>query len=202
MLMSVGLRTSRIRTIDVTDNEPSLIASAIVCECGSMIPGMTYLPVASITWAPAGAVRFLPIWAIFPFCSNTSVFCRVPLVTVSTVAFFINVGPAFAPGCCAPATDAAARQASVPNKRMCDPRVEFMAALANGRPATATATLRGVGLGAEERALRMTDDRDRTANHVAVDRAGEARLLGSGVHRHGGGELDVSRRPDRPIRDL
>ena len=45
MLTSVGLSTSRMRTIDVTDSEPSLTASTIVCECGSMMPGMTYLPV-------------------------------------------------------------------------------------------------------------------------------------------------------------
>ena len=54
---------------------------------------MTYLPVASMTCAPAGAVRFLPICAILPFCSSRSVFSSLPFVTVSTVAFLISVGP-------------------------------------------------------------------------------------------------------------
>src|ERR1043165_3553771 len=71
----------------VNESEPSLTASIIVCEWGSMMPGMTYLPVASMTFAPAGADRFLPSCAIFPFCSRTSVFSRRPLVTVRTVAF-------------------------------------------------------------------------------------------------------------------
>ena len=82
-----------MRTIDVTESEPSLIASAIECECGSMMPGITNLPVASMTCAPAGAVRFLPICAILPFCRSRSVFSSLPLVTVRIVAFLISVAP-------------------------------------------------------------------------------------------------------------
>src|SRR5690606_28143619 len=94
MCVSVGSRTSAIRTIDVTDSEPSLVASLIMCECGSMIPGIRYWPVASIVVAPAGARSPVPIAAIFPPCSRTSVSVSVPLVTVSTVAWVISVGGA------------------------------------------------------------------------------------------------------------
>ena len=45
MLIAVGFSTSVMRTIDVTESEPSLIASLIMCECGSMMPGITNLPV-------------------------------------------------------------------------------------------------------------------------------------------------------------
>ena len=67
MFTAVGLSTSWMRTIDVTESEPSLVASLIMCECGSMMPGITHLPVPSITVAPAGAERFFPICAILPF---------------------------------------------------------------------------------------------------------------------------------------
>ena len=46
--------TSSIRTIAVIDSVPSLIASVAVCECASMMPGVTYLPVPSMTFAPGG----------------------------------------------------------------------------------------------------------------------------------------------------
>src|SRR5687768_9349587 len=90
--MAFGLRTSWVRAIDVTDlvhsfTEPSII----VCECASMIPGKTNLPVASITRAPVGALKFEPTAVIFPLRISTSVFCSVPRETVSTVAFFIRV---------------------------------------------------------------------------------------------------------------
>ena len=55
-----------------------------------MMPGVTYLPVASTTRTPAGAVRFFPIRAILPFWIKMSVFCSVPLIAVITVAFLIK----------------------------------------------------------------------------------------------------------------
>src|SRR5438128_11835799 len=55
-----------------------------------MIPGIRNLPVASTTVASAGALTFLPIAAIFPFCTKTLPFSTVPLVTVRTVALRIN----------------------------------------------------------------------------------------------------------------
>ena len=96
-----------MRTIDVTESEPSLVASLIPCECGSMIPGITNLPVASYTSAPAGAVRFCPIFEILPFSSSTSVFWSVPRVTVMTVAFLISIDRARL-GPCATVADAPA----------------------------------------------------------------------------------------------
>ena len=57
--------------------------------------------------APAGALRFFPTWAIFPFCNRTSVLVSVPLVTVRTVAFLMSVGFALCLiGCCAPSAEA------------------------------------------------------------------------------------------------
>jgi hypothetical protein len=46
-----------MRTIEVTESVPSLIASDIECECASTMPGMTYLPVASITRARSPAFK-------------------------------------------------------------------------------------------------------------------------------------------------
>ncbi len=59
-----------------------------------MIPGVTQRPFASITRAPAGALRFGPTASILPFAINTSApSSRVP-VPVSTVAPRINVAVA------------------------------------------------------------------------------------------------------------
>jgi hypothetical protein len=66
---SVGMSwrmTSVMRTSAVIELVPSLIASAPACECSSMIPGITYLPEASITCAPAGTATSGPTAAIFP----------------------------------------------------------------------------------------------------------------------------------------
>src|ERR1051326_6547119 len=67
------------------------MAPSIECEWQSIMPGMTYLPVASITFASAAAFRFLPTAAIFPRRRRTSVFCIVPCVMVNTVALRISV---------------------------------------------------------------------------------------------------------------
>ena len=59
MLIAFGFRMSCVRAIDVTDLVHSLTEpSIIVCECASMIQGSTNLPVASITLAPVGALKF------------------------------------------------------------------------------------------------------------------------------------------------
>ncbi len=59
MAGAVLLRTSRTRTIAVTERLPSFVASIMVCECGSMMPGVTNLPVPSMVFAPAGASEVL-----------------------------------------------------------------------------------------------------------------------------------------------
>src|SRR5437667_322820 len=50
-----------------------------------MIPGITNIPSAGRSLTSAGTSRFLPILAILPFSTRTSVSGRWPLVTVSTV---------------------------------------------------------------------------------------------------------------------
>src|SRR5271170_264689 len=60
------------------------------CEWGSMIPGVTYLPVASTTVAPAGALTVAPTPAILPLCTQTVPFWIVPCDAVITVAFLMT----------------------------------------------------------------------------------------------------------------
>ena len=60
-----------------------------------MMPGITYFPVASMIRALGEALKFLPTAAILPLRNNTSVFCNVPRVTVSTVALRISVSEGF-----------------------------------------------------------------------------------------------------------
>jgi hypothetical protein len=62
-----------ILTSDVTLCAPSLIEAAAICECSSMIPAETYLPVPSITFAPASE-RFFPMAEIFPSFNKISLF--------------------------------------------------------------------------------------------------------------------------------
>jgi hypothetical protein len=90
MPTSVVFSMSLTRVMDVTESEPSLIASSIRCEWQSMIPGVTYLPVASITWHPQAAFNPLLILAILPSRIRMSVFSSVPLIAVITVAFLIK----------------------------------------------------------------------------------------------------------------
>ena len=54
MLTSVGSSTSSMPVIELTVVPPSLIESAAMCECASMMPGVTKRPFASTTSAPAG----------------------------------------------------------------------------------------------------------------------------------------------------
>src|SRR5262252_9372978 len=62
-----------------------------MCECTSMIPGVTYLPVPSITCASAGASIDVPTAAIFPSRSSTEPFAIVAPAAVMIVALRINV---------------------------------------------------------------------------------------------------------------
>ncbi len=86
MLTSVGSSTSSIPVIELTVVPPSLIDSAAMCECASMMPGVTKRPFASTMSAPAGmAVLASPTAAILPSRNTTVPFWIVPRVTVSTV---------------------------------------------------------------------------------------------------------------------
>jgi hypothetical protein len=108
--MAVGFRTSCVRAIEVTERVHSLTEPSIIeCECASMMPGMTNLPVASMVRAPAGAVRFFPTEAILPPRMRMSVPSSVPCEAVSTVALRMSVSCAAAPRGCA---DAAAHAAT------------------------------------------------------------------------------------------
>ena len=78
--------TSRMVTMDDTFTAPSLMASAAMWEWESMMPGVTYLPVPSTTWAPPDACRWVPTAAIFPFRMRMSASVRVPWDAVITVA--------------------------------------------------------------------------------------------------------------------
>ena len=66
------------------------------CEWMSMMPGVSVLPFASTTRAPSGGVRPVPMAAIFPPVTSTSVFSRRSPVPVSTVAPRIRTGAAVA----------------------------------------------------------------------------------------------------------
>src|ERR1041385_2859082 len=81
-----------------------------------MIPGRRNLPVPSITRAPAGAFRFGPTAAIFPFRKSTSVFVSVPCETVSTVAFLIKVACDASRVCALAAKQSEAIRAAIDNR--------------------------------------------------------------------------------------
>ena len=92
MSMAVGLMMSRVFAIEVTDFVHSLTEPSIIeCECASMMPGETNLPVASTTRAPSGAFRFCPTATIFPPRMSMSVAGSVPCEAVKTVALRMSV---------------------------------------------------------------------------------------------------------------
>src|ERR1043166_8157545 len=62
-----------------------------MCDCTSMIPGVTYLPVPSITKASAGASIELPTAAIFLSRRSTDAFVNVGPFAVMMVALRISV---------------------------------------------------------------------------------------------------------------
>src|SRR5690606_24335859 len=64
------------------------------CECTSISPGVTHLPVPSTVIAPAGADRPWPTATISPPANSTSAPSRRVPVPVSTVALVISTGGA------------------------------------------------------------------------------------------------------------
>ncbi len=93
--MSVGSNTSSMPVIELTVVPPSLIESAAMCECASMMPGETKRPEASTTSAPDGTATSAPTAAMRPSLTTTVAFCSVPFVTVRTVALVIATTPRF-----------------------------------------------------------------------------------------------------------
>ena len=86
MSMSVGLSVSATLVIELTVVPPSLMSSVAMCECSSMMPGETNLPVRVHDWAPGGTWTSAPTAAILPSRTSTVPFGMVPWVTVRTVA--------------------------------------------------------------------------------------------------------------------
>jgi len=64
---------------------------APMCECVSMMPGVTYLPVPSITTASPGALTFAPTAAILPSRSRTLPFRIVGPAAVRMVTLRMSV---------------------------------------------------------------------------------------------------------------
>src|SRR5690348_15676820 len=64
--------------------------SSAMWEWESMMPGVRYLPPASMTAASAGAVRLSPTAAILPSWMRTLPFLMLPWVTVMTTAFLMR----------------------------------------------------------------------------------------------------------------
>src|SRR5712692_10433927 len=62
-----------------------------MCECTSIMPGVTYLPVPSMTRASTGALMEVPTAAIFPSRSRTDPFWIEGPAAVMIVALRINV---------------------------------------------------------------------------------------------------------------
>jgi hypothetical protein len=88
-----------------------LTESNALCECASIIPGVTYIPVASMTlaFAPARTSAFLPTAAILPSRIRIEPPSITPCEAVMIVAFLIRTSPLF----CACATDASAAMSAV-----------------------------------------------------------------------------------------
>src|SRR5882724_6891178 len=84
-----------MRTIAVTESEPSFtLPSTPVCEWQSMMPGVTNLPVASMTRAfGSRAFTFGPTSAILPSRIRIEPLLIVPCEAVIMVAFLIRVSP-------------------------------------------------------------------------------------------------------------
>src|ERR1044071_3485296 len=84
-----GSMMSRMRTMAVTESVPSLmLPSPAVCEWQSMMPGVTHLPVASMTLAfGSRALTFGPTSTILPSRIRIEPFLIVPCEAVMMVAF-------------------------------------------------------------------------------------------------------------------
>src|SRR5512138_1113966 len=92
--MSLGSMTSSTAVIDVTARLPSFTPPFwATWEGGSMIPGITNCPDASITVAPSGTVSAGPTATILPSLMRIDPFAMVPWDTVRIVASLITMGP-------------------------------------------------------------------------------------------------------------
>src|SRR5579883_1384901 len=81
-----------MRMLGTTGDVASLMSSRnAMCECGSTIPGVRYLPPASITGTPGGPLTFSPKAAILPFFTYKLPLAILPWVTVSRTAFLIRM---------------------------------------------------------------------------------------------------------------
>src|SRR5262247_386853 len=181
ILMSVLSMTSFIRTIAETETEPSLTASSALCECASIIPGVTNIPVASMTlaFAPALTSLFLPTAAILPSRIRIEPPSITPCEAVMIVAFLIRTSPLF----CACAADASATTSAVNRIVECLFIVISLFSTASGSErrimrrslaGAALANARGTDLSwcARTAEIRVVSHRvHRAANRIAVNRA-------------------------------
>src|SRR5262245_30757876 len=219
MLMSVLSTTSFIRTIAETDTEPSLTESNALCECASIIPGVTYIPVASMTlaFAPARTSLFFPTAAILPSRIRIEPPSITPCEAVRIVAFLIRTSPLF----CACATDASAMMSAVNRIAECFFIMISLFSTASGSErrilsrtldGVALATARGADLSWRSRTaeIRVISHRvHRAANRIAVNRAfpGDGHFLilnlrGEGEAQFGAAERAAEREGPERRRDL
>ena len=75
--------------IELTAVAPSLMASLPICECASIRPGVTNLPVPSTMVAPDGICTLAPIAVILPSRITIVPLLMVPFDTVMRVALRI-----------------------------------------------------------------------------------------------------------------
>src|SRR5215510_2641228 len=215
MLMSVLSTTSFIRTIAETETEPSFTESRALCECASIIPGVTYIPVASMTFALAPALTslFFPTAAILPSRIRIEPPSITPCDAVMIVAFLIRTSPLF----CACATNASATTSAVNRIAECLFIVISLFSTASGSErrilrrslaGAALATARGTDLSrcARTAKIRVMSHRVyRAANRIAVNRAfpGDGHFLilnlrGEGEAQFGAAERAAEREgPER-----
>src|SRR5262245_25036196 len=206
MLMSVLSTTSFIRTIAETDTEPSLTESSALCECASIIPGVTNIPVPSMTlaFAPAWTSLFLPTAAILPSRIRIEPPSITPFEAVMLVPFLIRTSPLF----CACAADARATTSAVNRIVKCLFIVISLFSTASGSErrilrrslaGAALATARDTDLSwcARTAEIRVMSHRvHRAANRIAVNRAfaGDGHFLILNLRGEGEAQLIAAER--------
>ena len=96
MVGSSPSTTSFTRTSGTMESVFSLTPPAIaMCECVSIIPGITKSPSAAISATPSGFFKSGPISTILPAFTRIEAFGKVPdWLSVITVAFRIKTVPA------------------------------------------------------------------------------------------------------------
>src|SRR5271170_6436901 len=178
--MSSGFRTSPTLTIELTATLPSFtLPSTAICEWQSMMPGMTYMPVASITVAPAGTFTLLPTLEILPSRIRMDPSSIVPFVTVRMVACSITVTPES----CAAAV-AATRAVAMQIARSAPASLSlFIVVLLEPR----VIALAGCRARAGEFRGKI-GTADRALHRVAFDRAGNREVLRAASRVYGDGD--------------